>query len=99
MEGRNYGTSFFKYLIWAFLNRGLIFMLSQLKEYIYCFSTKKAYTIQPPNQYYCSKSSFVDLLERNNYKVLAIYDFLSNKDVINKEINKSTRLDYLCIKI
>lgn len=98
MEGRNYGISFFKYLIWATKNRGLFFAFEQLKEYFFCLFSKKGYTIQPPEQYYCSKSLFVDLLEKNNYKVVAIYDFMSNEEKTHARIDLKTRLDYLCIK-
>ena len=41
MEGRNYGTSFFKYIIWAIKNRGLFFVVEQIKEYLYCLFSRK----------------------------------------------------------
>jgi ubiquinone/menaquinone biosynthesis C-methylase UbiE len=99
MEGRDYGTSFYKYLIWVLKNRGILFFFNQLLEYFTCLFSKKIYTLQPTNMYFCSNIEFKDLLNKIGFKVRKIYDSENNNTIFSDDKSiKDRRLDYVCIK-
>jgi len=81
MEGRNYGTSFLKYLVWVVNNRGLLTALKELVKYLRCFfSSNWLYTIQPCNIFFCEKINFINLLNSFGYEVVKIYSSHNNRE-------------------
>ena len=53
MEGRDYGTSFCKYLKWVLKNRGISEFFNELKRYLKCLFPKRNLYVQPTNMYFC----------------------------------------------
>ena len=99
MQGRNYGTSFYKYLIWVIRNRGISEFFNQLVHYLKCFFSKEIYTLQPTNMYFCPKLEFTQLLHQFGFEVKKICVSTNNKTIpLDDTSIKRRRLDYICMK-
>jgi ubiquinone/menaquinone biosynthesis C-methylase UbiE len=99
MEGRDYGYSFYKYLIWVLRNRNISNFFKELMNYLKCFFSKEIYILQPTNIYFCPKIKFIKLLQKVGFKVEKICDSKNNKTILFDDIKiERRRLDYICTK-
>lgn len=99
MEGRDYGYSFYKYLIWVLKNRNISNFFKELMNYLKCFFSKEVYILQPTKSYFCPKIKFIKLLQQVGFKVEKICVSKNNKTILFDDIKiERRRLDYICTK-
>ena len=98
MEDRNYGSSYFLYLLWVIKNRGMKAAILSFADYFYAKISTRAYIIQPTEMFCCNKIDFVKLINEFDYEVLEIFDSSTNKKINLNQKSSKRRFDYLCRK-
>lgn len=96
-EGKNYGDSILKWLLWVLLNQGGREFLSRCKQTLRALFTTEQMLILPKNHYYCTPEEFIS---RAKLYGLNINEHFPHKSISsNNEIIKSdSRQDYIFIK-
>ncbi|RTR39288.1 class I SAM-dependent methyltransferase [Shewanella canadensis] len=97
-EGKNYGDSILKWLLWVLWNQGGGEFLSRLKQTLRAIFTTEQMLILPKSHYYCTPEEFIS---RAKSFGLNINEHFPHKSIsLNNEVIKSSsRQDYIFIKV
>lgn len=94
VEGKDYGNSIIKWLIWTYKNEGIKRFFYRLKQTINAVFSKEPFLVAPKEQYFVSKDDFIKQAENFGFELVDTFRHTTITED-KKLVQSPSRQDYI----